>query len=59
MITRKMKISYKAERSFASAVPFLRIGNRYLRDIAKMNIGDAVEVHYSENTVVIRKSVSV
>ncbi len=59
MIVRKMKISYKAERSSASAVPFLRIGNRYLKDIAKMNIGDDVEVRYFENTVVIRKSVTV
>ena len=54
-----MKISYKAERSSASAVPFFRIGNRYLKDIAKMNIGDDVEVRYFENTVVIRKSVTV
>lgn len=54
-----MKIGYKAERSFASAVPFLRIGNRYLKDIAKMNIGDSVDVHYYENTVIISKAVSV
>lgn len=57
---RKMKISYLARKSFLSAVPFIRIGNKFLRDSAKINIGDFVEVEYAaEGLVIIRKIANV
>ena len=52
---RKMKVSYKANRNFISAVPMLRLANRYMRDIAKIGIGDAVEGEYAEGSLLIRK----
>lgn len=56
MIKRQQKVSYKANEYFAAAVPLLRITNRYLSEICRINIGDIVNIEYSEGTLIIRKT---
>jgi len=51
---RRMTISYKAQKNFQNAVPFIRIGNRFLKE-AGFKIGDKVEVQYLNKKIIIKK----
>ncbi len=53
---KTMIISYRAQKSFSDAVPFIRIGNKMLKDFG-FQIGDKAIVNYSPNKLVIRKIV--
>jgi hypothetical protein len=51
---RKMTVSYRAQKYFQNAVPFIRIGNRFLKE-AGFRIGDKVEVQYLDKEIIIKK----
>jgi len=50
---RKLTVSYKAQKYFSTAVPMIRIANRYLKN-AGFNIGDKVEVQYASKEIIIK-----
>jgi len=51
---RKMTVGYRAPKSFENAVPFIRIGNRFLKE-AGFKIGDKITVQYSPSSIIIKK----
>jgi len=53
-VIRKMTVSYKVQKYFQNAVPFIRIGNRFLKDMG-FRIGDKIEVQYLDNEIIIKK----
>jgi len=51
---REMRVSYKAQKCFENAVPFIRIGNRFLKD-SGFQVSDQIEVQYLPNEIIIKK----
>jgi hypothetical protein len=51
---RKMTVSYVARKSFGNAVPFIRIGNKFLKGVG-FQISDKIEVRYLRNRIIIKK----
>lgn len=53
MTKRKLTVGYRAQKHFNQAVPFIRIGNRFLKN-SGFNIGDKVEILYCDKQIIIK-----